>query len=196
MTVAGPTAYVPAAVDGSLLAAIESATVAELVHEMLQNSDNQIADMLVKDVGAKATGRGSMESGAAATRDALAPLCVPLTGTTDDGSGLSRGNTRSARELRSVVQAARAAPWWPILFDALPRAGRSGTLAARFRGTAAEDNVRAKTGTIIGGAALSGTGTTASGRAFVFSVIVNGPTAGSSAGAIDGLIAAIAGSGA
>jgi D-alanyl-D-alanine carboxypeptidase/D-alanyl-D-alanine-endopeptidase (penicillin-binding protein 4) len=163
---------------------------------MLQNSDNQIADMLLKDVGAKATGRGSMEAGAAATRDAVAPLCVPLTGTTDDGSGLSRGNTRSARELRSVVQAARAAPWWPILFDALPRAGRSGTLAARFRGTAAEDNVHAKTGTIIGGAALTGTGTTASGRAFVFSVIVNGPTAGSSAGAIDGLVAAIAGSGA
>jgi D-alanyl-D-alanine carboxypeptidase/D-alanyl-D-alanine-endopeptidase (penicillin-binding protein 4) len=136
------------------------------------------------------------ESGVAATRDSLAPLCAPLTGTTDDGSGLSRGNTRSARELRSVVQAARAAPWWPIMFDALPRAGRSGTLAARFRGTAAEDNVHAKTGTIIGGAALSGTGTTASGRAFVFSVIVNGPCAGSSAGAIDGLIAAIAGSGA
>ena len=170
--------------------------MAELVREMLQVSDNQIADMLVKDIGAKATGRGSMASGAAATLDALAPLCVPLTGTTDDGSGLSRADTRSARELRSVVQAARAAPWWPILFDALPRAGRSGTLAGRFRGTAAEDNVHAKTGTIIGGAALSGTGTTAAGRAFVFSVIVNGPNAGSSAGAIDTLVAAVARSGA
>ena len=61
-----------------------------------------------------------------------------------------------------------------VLHDALPRAGRTGTLAGRFRGTAAEDNVRAKTGTIIGGAALTGTGTTAAGRAFVFCVIVNG----------------------
>ena len=56
--------------------------------------------------------------------------------------------------------------------------------------------MHAKTGTIIGGAALTGTGTTASGRTFVFSVIVNGANAGSSAGAIDGLVAAIAGSGA
>ncbi len=56
--------------------------------------------------------------------------------------------------------------------------------------------MHAKTGTIIGGAALTGTGTTAAGRAFVFSVIVNGPNAGSSAGAIDALVAAVARSGA
>ena len=43
--------------------------------------------------------------------------------------------------------------------------------------------MRAKTGTIIGGAALSGLGTTASGRAFVFSVIVNGSGAEGSASA-------------
>ena len=68
-----------------------------------------------------------------------------------------------------MVQAARAAPWWPMLPDALPPAGQTGTLAGRMRGTAAEDNVHAKTGTIIGGAALTGNGTTAGGRAFVFS---------------------------
>jgi D-alanyl-D-alanine carboxypeptidase/D-alanyl-D-alanine-endopeptidase (penicillin-binding protein 4) len=80
-----------------------------------------------------------------------------------------------------------------MLYQALPVAGRSGTLASRFGGTAAAGNVHAKTGTIIGGAALSGYGTTGSGRAFVFSVIVNGPRAESAAPAIDMLIAAIAG---
>jgi serine-type D-Ala-D-Ala carboxypeptidase/endopeptidase (penicillin-binding protein 4) len=52
--------------------------------------------------------------------------------------------------------------------------------------------VRAKTGTIIGGTALSGYGTTAGGRSFVFSVVINGPGAEASAGAIDVLVAAVA----
>ena len=126
------------------------------------------------------------------TTDALRVLCVPMTGAVDDGSGLSRGNTRSAREWRSILQAARGQSWWPLLHDALPVAGRSGTLAGRMRGTAAEGTVHAKTGTIIGGTALAGYGATASGRAVVFSVVVNGPGAESAAGAVDGLVAAVA----
>jgi D-alanyl-D-alanine carboxypeptidase/D-alanyl-D-alanine-endopeptidase (penicillin-binding protein 4) len=119
---------------------------------------------------------------------------VPLTGHTDDGSGLSRRDARSARELRSLVQvASRRAPWWPVVANGLPVAGRSGTLVARLGGTAAEGNVRAKTGTLIGGAALTGIGTTAAGRAFVFSIVVNGPHAETSADAIDALVAAVAG---
>jgi D-alanyl-D-alanine carboxypeptidase/D-alanyl-D-alanine-endopeptidase (penicillin-binding protein 4) len=87
---------------------------------------------------------------------------------------------------------ARARPWWPALVDGLPVAGRSGTLAGRFHGTAAEANVRAKSEKIIGGAALSGFGTTTGGRAFVFSVVVNGPGADAGADAIDALVAAVA----
>jgi serine-type D-Ala-D-Ala carboxypeptidase/endopeptidase (penicillin-binding protein 4) len=75
----------------------------------------------------------------------------------------------------------------------LPVAGRSGTLTSRFRGTAAEGTVRAKTGTIIGGVALSGYGTTIGGRAFVFSVLVDGDGSQAATGPLDTLIAAIAG---
>jgi D-alanyl-D-alanine carboxypeptidase/D-alanyl-D-alanine-endopeptidase (penicillin-binding protein 4) len=166
--------------------------VGDLVHDMLQRSDNQVADLLLKETGYVGRGEGGLAAGAAATARALRGWCVPLAGVADDGSGLSRGNTRSAREWRTLVQVARGAPWWAVVVDGLPLAGRSGTLAGRFRGTAAEANVRAKTGTIIGGAALSGVGTTAGGRAFVFSVLVNGEGAEGSAGAIDALVAAVA----
>jgi D-alanyl-D-alanine carboxypeptidase/D-alanyl-D-alanine-endopeptidase (penicillin-binding protein 4) len=193
ISVTGPTVYATAPVAGSVVASVTSAPLSELLRDMLQSSNNQIADLLLKEVGFAATGTGSMANGAAATAAALAPLCIPLTGVADDGSGLSRGNARSAREWRSMLQAARTQPWWPTLDDALPLAGRSGTLAGRFRGTAAEANVRAKTGTIIGGAALSGHGTTAGGRPFVFSILVNGPGAEASAGAIDSLVSALAG---
>jgi D-alanyl-D-alanine carboxypeptidase/D-alanyl-D-alanine-endopeptidase (penicillin-binding protein 4) len=192
VAVNGPTVYATAPVVGTMVATLTSAPLGELVRDMLQRSDNQIADLLLKEIGYAATGSGSMANGAAAATAALAPLCIPLTGVADDGSGLSRGNARSAREWRSMLQAARTQPWWPTFSDALALAGRSGTLAGRFHGTAAEDNVRAKTGTIIGGAALSGYGTTAGGRAFVFSIIVNGPGAEASAGAIDSLVSALA----
>jgi D-alanyl-D-alanine carboxypeptidase/D-alanyl-D-alanine-endopeptidase (penicillin-binding protein 4) len=115
-----------------------------------------------------------------------------LAGADDDGSGLSRANGRSAREWRLLLQAARSQPWWPQLHDALPVAGRTGTLAPRFRGTAAEGSVRAKTGTIIGGIALSGFGTTAGGRGFVFSVLVNGDGSGAAQEPLDALVAAVA----
>jgi serine-type D-Ala-D-Ala carboxypeptidase/endopeptidase (penicillin-binding protein 4) len=190
--VSGPTVYAAASVPGTVVATLTSAPLGELVRDMLQRSDNQIADLLLKEVGFAALGTGSMANGFAATNTALAPLCVPLAGLADDGSGLSRGNVRSAREWRSMLQAARTQPWWPTFFDALPLAGRSGTLAGRFRGSAAEANVRAKTGTIIGGSALSGYGATAGGRPFVFSVIVNGSGAEASAGAIDALVDALA----
>jgi serine-type D-Ala-D-Ala carboxypeptidase/endopeptidase (penicillin-binding protein 4) len=190
--VSGPTVYATAPVPGTVVASLASVPVGVLVRDMLQRSDNQIADLLLKEVGYAATGTGSIANGFGATTVALTPLCIPLAGVADDGSGLSRGNARSAREWRLMLQAAQAQPWWPALVDGLPLAGRSGTLARRFRGTAAEANVRAKTGTIIGGTALSGYGTTAGGRAFVFSVVINGPGAEASAGAIDALVAAVA----
>jgi D-alanyl-D-alanine carboxypeptidase/D-alanyl-D-alanine-endopeptidase (penicillin-binding protein 4) len=191
--VSGPTVYAAAPIEGTVVASLASAPIGPLVRDMLQRSDNQVADLLLKEVGHAATGTGSLANGFNATTAVLAPLCLTLTGVADDGSGLSRQNARSAREWRTMLQAARNQPWWPTLLDGLPLAGRSGTLAARFRGTAAEANVRAKTGTIIGGSALAGHGTTVAGREFVFSVMVNGPGAEGSAPAIDALIAAITG---
>jgi D-alanyl-D-alanine carboxypeptidase/D-alanyl-D-alanine-endopeptidase (penicillin-binding protein 4) len=186
-------AYGSAGSESTVVATLESPPTSELVASMLQRSDNQTADLLLKEVGRAGAGLPSLVAGGAAARAVMSELCLTLTGTDDDGSGLSRANTRSAREWRELLQAARPTAWWPMLYQALPVAGRSGTLASRFGGTAAAGNVHAKTGTIIGGAALSGYGTTGSGRAFVFSVIVNGPRAESAAPAIDMLIAAIAG---
>jgi len=191
--VEGPTVHGTAPSAATTVAAAASAPLAELVTDTLMRSDNMAAELLLREVGRTVQGVGSTLGGAAATRDALAPLCVPVTGIDDDGSGLSRANARSAREWRVLLQAARTQPWWPVLVDALPLAGRSGTLTSRFRGTPAEANVRAKTGTIIGGIALSGYGTTAGGRAFVFSVIANGPASNGGEAALDALVATIAG---
>lgn len=179
--------------EGSIVvASATSVPVSQLVATMLQRSDNQIADMLMKEVGRAGAGIPSLVVGGEVARSVLRELCIELVGRDDDGSGLSRSNGRSAREWRTLLQAARVAPWWSLLYGALPIAGRTGTLSSRFGGTAAEANVRAKTGTVIGGAALSGYGTTRGGRAFVFSVIVNGSGAEGAAPAIDALVTAVA----
>ena len=192
VTVAGPTGYGTAPGDAAVVASLTSAPMVEIVDTTLMRSDNMAAELILKEVGRAGAGEGSTAAGASATRAALAPLCVPIAGVDDDGSGLSRANGRSAREWRVLLQGARAQPWAPLLAKAMPLAGRTGTLAGRFHGTAAEGNVRAKTGTIIGGIALSGYGTTLGGRAFVFSAIANGPASNGGQGALDALVAAVA----
>jgi serine-type D-Ala-D-Ala carboxypeptidase/endopeptidase (penicillin-binding protein 4) len=190
--VAGPTVHGPSPDGAAVVASLTSAPASTLLTDTLLRSDNMAAEELLKEVGHATGAPGSTAGGLAATRAALERLCVPLSGTDDDGSGLSRANGRSPREWRKLLQAARDAPWWPQLQAALPLAGRSGTLATRFRGTAAEGTVHAKTGTIIGGIALSGYGTSIGGRPFVFSVLVNGVGSQATAGPLDTLIAAVA----
>jgi D-alanyl-D-alanine carboxypeptidase/D-alanyl-D-alanine-endopeptidase (penicillin-binding protein 4) len=190
----GPNVGGAAPAASAVVAALPSPPIGDLVGEMLNRSDNLIAELLVKEVGHR-TGRGpgSTAGGLAAVADAVRGLGVPLAGVAADGSGLSRDDRRSAREWRSLLQAALPRPWAERLVGSLPLAGRNGTLARRFAGTAAEANVRAKTGWIDEARSLSGYLTTAGGRHVVFSVIVNGTTPVSQAlNALDALVAAIA----
>ena len=59
----------------------------------------------------------------------------------------------------------------------LPVAGKDGTIAGRMKGTRAEGNVKAKTGTIMNVRSLSGYLTTTTGERIVFSAIANNFTA-------------------
>ncbi len=174
-----------------VVAALDSPTVAELSHDMLLRSDNEIAESLVRTIG-----DGRTELGTDRIAAALAPWCLHLGGDVADGSGLSREDRRSARDWRRVLQVALEQPWATDVWSGLPVAGRTGTLSGRLTGPATNGNVTAKTGTIIGGSALSGYATTADGRRVVFSIVVNGePAAAARAvGAIDRLVAAVVGS--
>ena len=105
---------------------------------------------------------------------------------------MSRTNRVSARELRDLLLAARGSDSWPTILAGLPVGGVSGTLRNRFAGTAAEGNVRAKTGYLDDAVALSGTVVTRGGRTAVFSILVGGPDAAAGIAAIDDLVVALA----
>ena len=192
VAVEGGVAHGRAPMAGVEIARAESATVATLVDSMLLHSDNMIAESLVKEIDVVTGGRGSTAAGLTAIRLALTERCIAIEGTDADGSGLSRANGRSAREWQRLLRSARVAPWAPTLLAALPLAGRSGTLSGRLTSASTVGNVRAKTGTIIPGRALSGYFTTAGGRDAVFSVLVNGDHPGPAQGAIDALVTTVA----
>lgn len=92
-----------------------------------------------------------------------------------DGSGLSRHNLITPIAVVQLYtymsKQSRFASAWR---DSLTIGGVDGTLANRFKGTAAAGNIRGKTGTIDQVSALSGYITTAIGEQFVLSIIVNG----------------------
>ena len=120
--------------------------------------------MRVKGMGRERAGKGSFAAGAATLTRYLEGLGVGEGVVIRDGSGLSRENRLTAHGLVSVLRHLESRPWKQVIIDALPVAGRDGTLARRFRDSPVRDRVRAKTGHIEGVSGLTGFLDTARGR--------------------------------
>ncbi|HVT75902.1 MAG TPA: D-alanyl-D-alanine carboxypeptidase/D-alanyl-D-alanine-endopeptidase [Acidimicrobiales bacterium] len=167
-----------AAGRGVTLAALESAPVGDLVEWMLRDSDNGTAELLTKEIGLRRVGVGSTAAGVKATTDALTARGLRLDGTlVADGSGLSDANRLTCRLVTSLLVAAQT-----LLAPRLAEAGRTGTLATRFRGTSAEGRLRAKTGSVDGVAAIAGYLDRPNGAPVTFSYVINGLAPKSSLG--------------
>ena len=150
------------------IASLDSPTMATLVRLTLVPSDNLFAEMLLKDVGARFGGAGSTAAGVRVVKRTLArygvrPQIV-------DGSGLSRADHTSPRQVVTLLSALRANA---ELRAALPVAGRSGTLVDRMRRTSAQDRCQAKTGTLSNVSALAGYCRTPNGHLLAFAFIEN-----------------------
>lgn len=90
-----------------------------------------------------------------------------------DGSGLSRNDMITADSNVQLLTYMSKHKYASVWRDALPIAGVDGTLRNRMRNTPAENNLRAKTGSLSSAASLSGYVTTAAGENLVFSIVVN-----------------------
>lgn len=154
------------------LAAVDSPPLSRLVRWMDLESDNFVAEMLLKQLGAVQGARGTTAAGAGVVAGLLAQAGVPMTGVRlVDGSGLSLLDRMTANALVTLLTAMWNDPGVRFeLLAALPVAGRSGTLDDRMHGTAAAGVVRAKTGTTSNASALSGF----VGDRYAFSILQNG----------------------
>jgi D-alanyl-D-alanine carboxypeptidase/D-alanyl-D-alanine-endopeptidase (penicillin-binding protein 4) len=127
-----------------------------------------MAETLVKVLGSQFGRSGSTAEGAAVVRDVLAGIDVAPQ--VVDGSGLSRSDRTSPREVVTTLEEMAGDAW----FDgSLAIAGRTGTLEDRMRRTSARDRCRAKTGTLHDVSALAGYCTTRSGREVAFAFLMN-----------------------
>ena len=137
-------------------------------------SQNQIGELLFKTIAREKTGAGRADSASRfVARQLIAWGAEPDGFAVHDGSGLSRHDYLTPRTIVRVLDAARKDPNFKVLYDALPIAGVDGTIGNRMKGTAAQGNVHAKTGTLDKARSLSGYVTTLDGRMLLFSALCN-----------------------
>jgi D-alanyl-D-alanine carboxypeptidase/D-alanyl-D-alanine-endopeptidase (penicillin-binding protein 4) len=149
----------------------QSPPMSEIVAQMLVNSDNTTAELIVKELGVASAEQGSTTAGTLAMSASLRGAGLTDAGLfAVDGSGLSEQN----RVTCSLVHDALELPAHKATIRAaMPVAGESGTLVDVFRDTPWQGRVRAKTGYLARSSALSGYFTTDRGVEVTFAFIVN-----------------------
>jgi serine-type D-Ala-D-Ala carboxypeptidase/endopeptidase (penicillin-binding protein 4) len=154
-----------------LLATVESPPMARLIRLTNKPSDNFFAEMLSKDLGMLAYGKGTTRRGAR-----VATLFARGLGARPrlvDGSGLSRGDRASPRSVVRLLAGLSERDDFQSFTKSLAVAGRDGTLAHRMRQGPARRHCRGKTGTLSNVSALSGFCRARNGDLFVFSILMN-----------------------
>ena len=154
------------------VAAVHSPTLTEIVNTTDVYSDNFFAEMLMKLLGARFGKAGTTAAGTAVVEAFAREHGSGVRAI--DGSGLTRSNRSSPRQVIDLLLAMRDDPAGDEFIQDLALTGKEGTVADRMRGTAAYGRCRTKTGTITGVSNLSGYCFNKSGRIMAFSILMNG----------------------
>lgn len=133
-------------------------------------SVNFLAEMLIKLLGARLSGAGTTAAGASAIESFARERGSGLQAV--DGSGLTRSNRGSPRQVINLLLAMREEEAGDRFIQDLALTGREGTVADRTEGTAAYGRCRTKTGTLTGVSNLSGYCFNSSGRIIAFSILM------------------------
>ena len=156
--------------DAERVAMVRSPTLTRIVDTTNVWSDNFFAEMLIKLLGARLGGAGTTVAGAAAVESFAAEHGSVLNAV--DGSGLTRSNSASPREVVDLLLAMRNDAAGDDFIQDLALTGKEGTVDDRMRGTAAYGRCRTKTGTLTGVSNLSGYCFNRSGRVMAFSILM------------------------
>ena len=157
---------------------VQSVPLRDILPIILKPSQNQIAEAFLRTLGLERTGVGTADSGRKVVERQFEEWKIPADGyVVRDGSGLSRNDYLSPEAIVGILDVMRRSPNFELFRQSLPNAGVDGTIASRMKGTAAENNLHAKTGTLPMVRSLSGYVTTPDGRLLEFSILCNGWTA-------------------
>ena len=184
----GPTENLSAAAVPNTLSAsqveittLQSPPLSVIAAQTLKPSQNLYTELILRTLGKivppenpQQDPQTSEDLGLEAVKGFLKAVGIrPESLVLSDGSGLSRNDMITAEasvELLSFMNRHRYAS---VFRDALPIAGVDGTLKNRLKNTAAQNNLRAKTGSLSSAASLAGYVTTVAGEHLAFSIMVN-----------------------
>jgi D-alanyl-D-alanine carboxypeptidase/D-alanyl-D-alanine-endopeptidase (penicillin-binding protein 4) len=169
--------------SGSIeIASMQSPPLSLIAAQTLKPSQNLYTELILRTLGrvvppspsSSDTTRTSEDAGLEIVKTFLKEAGVNTTGLAlTDGSGLSRNDMITAEASVQLLTYMARHRYAGIFREALPIAGVDGTLRNRMKGTPAENNVRAKTGSLSAAASLAGYLKTAGGESLVFSIMVN-----------------------
>jgi D-alanyl-D-alanine carboxypeptidase/D-alanyl-D-alanine-endopeptidase (penicillin-binding protein 4) len=166
------------------IATLQSPPFSVIAAQTLKPSQNLYTELILRTLG-KVTPpppttipstlpQSSEELGLEAVKSFLKTVGIrPESLVLDDGSGLSRNDMITADASVQLLTFMSKHRYANVFRDALPIAGVDGTLRNRFKATPAENNLRAKTGSLSSAASLGGYMTTAAGEKLAFSIMVN-----------------------
>jgi D-alanyl-D-alanine carboxypeptidase/D-alanyl-D-alanine-endopeptidase (penicillin-binding protein 4) len=194
--VTGPPLAQTAPAGSAVLASVASPPLSAIVEQMLEESNNVIAENLARRVALATGGPASYSGAAQAVIGELRRLGVSGGISLVDGSGLSPDDAIAPGTLVKILELAAARPRLRALLAGLPVAGFSGTLSAGqsvFSGIGgpALGSVRAKTGNLGTVTSLAGLVTDKSGAVLVFAFMADQvPSAGLLQDAASAIVAA------
>lgn len=157
---------------GKIIARHESATLTVLIDEMVKDSDNLIADNLLKTIGRQYYNEpGSFDNGVAATKAVLKQKAgIDFSAAVlADGSGLSRNNRMTTHQIMQILQYIYRHPELNLM-AAMAESGKSGTLRYRYslRTDELKNRVKGKTGSLFGTYNIAGVLTAKTGKDLLF----------------------------
>jgi D-alanyl-D-alanine carboxypeptidase/D-alanyl-D-alanine-endopeptidase (penicillin-binding protein 4) len=179
-----------AGADARLIAAVASPALSEVVRDMNKFSNNVMARQIYLTLGAEGYGEpGTEGKSERVVREWLAGKGLPIPELVlENGSGLSRAERISARNLGRLLLASFGSPVMPEFLASLPLTAVDGTMKKRLGDAAVAGQAHVKTGSLTGVRAIAGYVLDARGRRVVVVSFVNHPNALNADAAQDALL--------
>ena len=165
--------------DARLLARAMSPDLVEIIRDINKYSNNTMAQQLFLSIGAQHRDKVDGDDAKAAQRvirqwlarkDIIAPHLV-----VENGSGLSRAERVSARELAAMLQSAWESPYAAEFVASMPLVAMDGTMRRRLKNTAMVGQAHIKTGTLKNVRAIAGYSRDSNGKTWAVVAILNDP---------------------
>ena len=151
-----------------------SPALSEIVRDINKFSNNVMARQLLLAIGATAGAAATPERGARAVQQFFTRRGLPMPQLViENGSGLSRIERVSARDLGQMLQAAFRSPVMPEFIASMPLVGVDGTMYRRLTNSGVAGQAHIKTGLIAGVRAMGGYVLDAKGRRVAVVMLIN-----------------------